>query len=675
MNRIDVSADLMAALEPFLSEARPLEAAERAGVELPPDLADGEWEKRATSPFPADLVAALAVNHGPPPPLRVSVQARAASSIVAGGYLLAASTRLSVLDQVLSELWRVETIPRELSESVVFLRFDELQTNCNNVPADGTVGAPQLPSPPTVSASSVRPTNVHVDVVFRLPVLVSGEEAAALSGVLGLEVPLDFDVRQDFVQLTEFAIEGVTGSLTIDGTSTITPQSEAARGALEGLLVPRARGVFAVLAATTLRFPAAMPIQKKRYPNSFLRIVQAGAVTVRADGRDFAKVGINVQNRHLVNPSGLTAVGLPRRGSNLHAIVDEKFASDALSSIIASGDLAAFINRVLARHSPVSLRKVVVDGGRVSFGSGRLHVSLDCTMKKACEFGKDLGFTASVTGTAGIANGTLTLESSDVDINLDNSDAFLCTILNSILGPLGTVATIAVEAYAASLNPSSSDLDIPVSETSTPLPGSDKVVHLELTHAAIGSGALGADGQLSLIADPEHVFAYLRVVEKLGPVIRVPVAGATVQLHELDNPPPSGDDVVVPKTGETDVFRGNIETTTTIQYDRQPDQLLGTERTDENGEVTFVATSNKIGGMKTKTTTQTDVPTERVTSSRTERIPIPEPGPDLAVTITSATGQVLAQRRLIGLNVATRRLGTFDRRVEVAVTPRPGTNE
>jgi hypothetical protein len=526
-----------------------------------------------------------------------------------------------------------------------------------------------------VSASGVRPTSVHVDVVFRLPVLVNGEEAAALSGVLGLEVPLDFDVRQEFVQFTEFAIEGVTGSLTIDGASTITPRSEAARSALEGLVVPRARGVFAALAATTLRFPAAMPIQKKRYPNSSLRIVQAGAVTVRVDGRDFAKVGINVQNRHLVNPSGLTAVGLPRRGSNLHAIVDEKFASDALSSIISSGDLAAFINRVLARHSPVSLRKVVVDGGRVSFGSGRLHVSLDCTMKKACEFGKDLGFTASVSGTPGIANGTLAVESSDVDIDLDNSDAFLCTILNSILGPLGTVATIAVEAYAASLNPSSSDLDIPVSETSTPLPGSDKVVHLELTHAAIGSGALGADGQLSLIADPEHVFAYLRVVEKLGPVITVPVAAATVQLHELDNPPPSGDDVVVPKTGETDVFRGQIETTTSIQYDPLPDQLLGTETTDENGEVTFVASSNKIGGMKTKTTTQTDVPTERVTSSRTEHIPIPEPGPDLAVTITSATGQVLAQRRLVGLNVATRRLGTFDHRVEVAVTPRPGKNE
>jgi hypothetical protein len=315
-----------------------------------------------------------------------------------------------------------------------------------------------------------------------------------------------------------------------------------------------------------------------------------------------------------------------------------------------------------------------VDGARAFFGSGQLHVSIDCTMKNACEFGKDLGFTATVTGTPGIANGTLHIDSSDVDIDLDNSDAFLCAILNSILGPFGTVFTIVVEAIAASYNPSSTDVDIPVSETSTPLPGSDKVVHVELTEAAMSPGLLTAEGELTLIDDPEHVFAYLRVVEKLGPVITTPVAGATVQLHELDNPPPVGDDVAVPATGVTDVFRGHIETTTTIQYEPLPDQLLGTETTDKNGEVTFVVTSNKIGGMETKTTEQSDVQTGREIFSRTEHIPIREPGPDLAVTITSPTGEVLAQRLLVGLNVATRRLGTFDHRVEVAVTPRPSTN-
>jgi hypothetical protein len=669
MSRTEVSADLIRALEPFLSEARPFEAAERSGVQLPPDLAGGAWEKQARAPLPPDLVEALAAEHGPPPPLRVSVEPRTASPVFASGYALVASTELSVLGEVLSELWRVETIPHELSENLTFLTIEELEANCSNVPAGGKVGPLQLPRPPTVLASSVRPTNLHMDVAFRLPVLVEGEETAALTGVLGLEVPLDFEVASgDFVQLSLLAAEQLTGTLTIDASSPITAKSEAARATLEGSAVPRVQFAFK-LRHTELRFHAAIPIQKKRYPNSVLKIVQAGAVTVRKEGRDFAIAGINIQNRRRVNNSALRDVPLPGTGLNLHSIVNQSFASDALSSIIRSGDLARFITRILARHG---LAPVVVDGGRISFGRGQLELSLDCTMKDAC-VRKDLSFTASLTGTPGIANGTLTIESSDVDIDLDNSDAFLCAVVNSIFVGFGTILTIAAEAFVACYNPSASDVDIPVSETSTPLPGSDKVIHVELTEAAMRPSLLAANGRLSLIADPEHVFAYLRVVEKLGRVITVPVAGATVQLHELDNPPPSGDDVVVPKTGVTDVFRGHIETTTTIQYEPLPDQLLGTETTDENGEVTFVATSNKIGGMETKITEQADVQTNRTISSRTEHIPIREPGPDLAVTITSASGQVLAQRLLVGLNVATRRLGTFDHRVEVAVR-RPGTN-
>src|SRR6266576_3780087 len=100
MGRTEVSADLVRALEPFLSEGRPLEAAERAGVQLPPDLAGGAWEKQATAPFPPNLVEALAAEHGPPPPLRVSVEPRAASPVFASGYALVASTELSVLGEV-----------------------------------------------------------------------------------------------------------------------------------------------------------------------------------------------------------------------------------------------------------------------------------------------------------------------------------------------------------------------------------------------------------------------------------------------------------------------------------------------------------------------------------------------------------------------------------------------
>jgi hypothetical protein len=672
MDRTEISPEVIAELAPFLSAPRALEAAERAGVKLPAGLVERAREAKTGKPFPPELVDSLAAEFGPAPPVRVSVQPRTVAALSASGYALVASTDLSVLGDVLSELWRVGTIPHQLSKHLTdeLLSVAELEANCSNVPAGGEPGLLELSSPPAVSASTVTNANLHLDLAFRLPVLIDGQEAAALTGAFGLEVLLEFEVvGVGVVQLSQAVIQTLTGTLTIDGSSTIRPQSEAARATLESLIVPRLRTALLFL-LPTLSFQAAIPIQKSRYPNSVLRVVQVGAVTLREGGRDFAIVGVNVQNSRPVDQLALTAVPLPGPDLNLHAVVDEQFASDALSTVITSGDLAAFFNRVLARHSHgLKLAEVVIDGGRIDFQDERLLVSIDCTMVDACEFKKDLGFTATVTGTPAVANGTLAIDNSDVDIDLDNVDAFLCTILNSILGPLGTVATIAVESFIAAYNPSTSDVDIPVSETSTPLPGSDKVIDVELTDATMTPGVLTAEGRLRLIADPEHVFAYLRVVEKLGPVLTFPLAGATVELYELDNPAPAGDDVAVPEAGETDVFTKKFETTTVIQYEPLPDQLLGTQTADENGNVTFIVTSNKIGGIETKTTTKTDIQTDQIISTRTEHLPIREPGPDLAVTIRATTGEVLAQRRLIGLNVASRRLGTFDHRVEVPVPP------
>src|SRR5262249_6928038 len=157
----------------------------------------------------------------------------------------------------------------------------------NNVPAGGTLGLLELTTPPRVSASGVTNANLHLDLSFRQPVLVDGQEAAALSGVLGLEVPLDFQVTPDsFVQLSQDATDGVTGTLTVDASSSITPKSDAARATLESLIVLRSRIALSYLSWTSLRFKAAIPVSKSRYPNSFINVVQAGAVTLRDGGRD-----------------------------------------------------------------------------------------------------------------------------------------------------------------------------------------------------------------------------------------------------------------------------------------------------------------------------------------------------------------------------------------------------
>jgi hypothetical protein len=672
--------DVVTALRPFASEAQPLEAARLAGVALPIELR----ETAAGTRFPPGLAASLEREFGPAPPVTVDVVPRADAALAASGYAIAASTDLSVLNEILAELWRVDTIPNRLTaaETAALVTIAELRATCDGVPPSGAPGVLELSRPPTALASTASSTNLHLVVAFRLPVLAGGEETAALSGTLALEVPLgEFYVdTEGWVSPSLTSSAEATGILQVDPTSTITPSSETARAVLESHMMQGVRAALVQLFAVTLRFKAKIPIHKRRFPNSFLQVRQVGAATCREGSRDFVVVGINVQPpQHPVSPPALAGIPLPDTAQRLHVVAAESFGTDALASVVKSGDLAAFINRVIARHAPVegSLPIVRVDGGRVAFLDGKLRVSIDTRLIDACAFGKDLALTARVDGTPAIANRTLTLSASEVDLDLDNTDAFLCAVLKGIAGPWAAAFTIAVLSLIAAYNPSASDLDIPIAETSDALPGSDKVVDVELTKATITPGLLTSRGQVRLITDTNHVYAYLRVVERMGRLLRFPVPGASVALYELDDPPPAGDDVVVPETGETEVVTPKYETTTVVQYDPNPDQQLGTQVTDESGRVTFVVKVNSTGGTQTTTRTQTETDRGKVVSHQSRQVPVTEAAPDLAVTITSPTGELLAQRRLVGLNVRAGRLGSFDHPVDVPVerTPLVGPGE
>src|SRR5438874_2798317 len=110
----ETARTLITELTPFLSAPDPLAAAKRAGVTLPPDLGNGGRQSNGGKPFPPAVAASLATDFGAPPPLNVSVGPRPAAALSASGYALIASTDLSVLNDVLNELWRVETIPHRL---------------------------------------------------------------------------------------------------------------------------------------------------------------------------------------------------------------------------------------------------------------------------------------------------------------------------------------------------------------------------------------------------------------------------------------------------------------------------------------------------------------------------------------------------------------------------------
>lgn len=381
---------------------------------------------------------------------------------------------------------------------------------------------------------------------------------------------------------------------------------------------------------------------------------------------DYVNLGILVGTEDRGDPAGLAGVELPVAPSNLRAVIDQDFATDALEAVIESGELADFFNRVIKRHSQgLSIVPIEVHRGSVTFDQDSMRVVLDCTAVDACTGGKDLGFAASVSGTFELVDGELTFQSSHVDFDLDNSDAVICLLLSALTGPFGIVVTTAVLAFVAAYNPDGKDISTPTA-FATLLPGSESDAAVRVDRVSLRPGVMVVDGTAEVVANRERIFTYLRVVE--GWPIAAPLAGATVELIELDSPAPPGDDVVIPEAIERTQLNDKFEFTEVGVYTPMTDHQLGSAVTDDEGFVAFASVVRSVGGTFSYTKTIEEIHTGRVVSNVTTRTLVPEPRPDLGVTITAADGRVLATRLPVALNVADKRLGTRERPVQVRVS-------
>jgi PASTA domain-containing protein len=179
---------------------------------------------------------------------------------------------------------------------------------------------------------------------------------------------------------------------------------------------------------------------------------------------------------------------------------------------------------------------------------------------------------------------------------------------------------------------------------------------------------LTGEGTLALIEDPLRIYAYLRVVERGLSRDTLPVTNAEVTLYELDDPPPLGDDVIDP-SGYTEITTPRFQITEETLYNPRADEVLGTATTGDDGRATFVVISDMIGGSATTTRAIENFHTGQTSVTITDRL-VGEALPDLAVSVRSADGTLLAGTRLIALNVEHRRLGRFDQPVDVVVEPR-----
>jgi len=660
-----------------MTNPRPLDALKQAGFTLTGEVATSfAHQPPPAHSFGPGAFQTLAAVVGQVPHIslhighRPEIQARSL-----GGFGAVCSADLTVLNDVLAELWRVRTIPQQLTDeqTTQVLTLSDLTAACTGVPDDAVLGHLAITSPPVAAASSVTPLNLHLAVPFNFPVQAAGP--ASLRGVVHVEQPLGF-VNQAGLNDTELrvrlsldAINTLTARLEIGSGSVLQFRSDATRKAIEQKLEPVLRRVLTFLFydRSLLAFPGAIAVSST-FPNSKVDITDIGAVSIRKADKDFVAVGINVVTSQPHHQAALTSAELPVAPNNVHAVADERFATNALSAIIKSGDLAAFINRAIGRHTPViDPINVVVKSGTASFDQDLLRVSVDCAVTGFCTRAKDLGFTAKVWGTPSIADGTLTITGSNVDMDLDTTDAIVCSLLGNLLGPVALLVFDGALAFIAAYNPDGRNFEYPTTDTSQPLPGSDQDFKIELTRASASPGRLAADGKASLVPDILRAFVYLRLVTTPMPRLDVPIAGATVELWELDSPAPAGDDVVIPATGETETITPKFIISDSRTYQPMQDQLLGSGVTDSTGFVRFVSPLRSVGGIFTQVKTTEDVQTGKLISTQTHTQQVPEAKPDFAISVTDASGHVMTKRLLIARNNPGKHLGTIDQPLVVRI--------
>jgi hypothetical protein len=671
MAAVSTWSDFLASVRPFLNHASPLESLKQGGFVLGGPVANA-FEQPAQHPaFGPDALAVLSAAYGPPPPIDLHLVSQPVEppqkARAAGGFRAVASADLAVLNEVFAEMWSVRTIPNELTaeDTGKVLTVADLQDACTGVPPNAVLGNLAITSPPVAFPSTITPLNLRLDVPFNLPV----DAFASLRGVAHVEQPLEFenrfpkDATRPRIGLSLVAIERLDVNLEISASSALQLRSEEKRRPLELKIasVLRVVALELLVPGGTLSAPGDVSISNS-FPNSRVDVSQIGMVSVNSGSKNFVIAGINVVDQQPIDPSKLMSEQLPTGANNLHAVIDQSFASDALLAVVRSGDLARFINRAVRRH--VSASEIEVDSASIEFDDTILHLAVRCAAKNACPL-KDLNFTARLSASAVIENGTLSLQSSKIDIDVDTLDKIVCTILSGILGPFGVVFTLAVLVFLAAFDPSGRNLEFPTTANSEPLPGSLKDFKISLTQASIMPGSLIADGKAGLVPDILHAFACLRLIAGDS----TPLDGATVELLELDSPAPAGDDVQIPETAETERFTRKFIIDESTTYQPLPDQSLGTGVTDKTGFVRFVPPLRSVAGILTDITSKEDVQTGKSLSTTTSTELIEEAEPDFAISVTAADGTVLTRRMLIALNNPGKALGTRDAPLVVSINP------
>lgn len=670
--------DLIANVGPYLNSALPLQSMKKAGFAFSEDL-----EKSLGSVRPAIDAAEAArlekeLASYVPVRLHIGEAAKPKTSpvtrAVVGGFRAAGSINLDEVNPVIDELWRVRTIPNSISASdtAELISLSTLSQLCTNVPtvSDATLGGLQILTAPFFSASTVSTGNLNVVCEINLPVL--GSQPAAFQAKLNVEIPigalylfLDIKNRYRF----SIAADGASANLVVNPLGQIAPRSTADLDTLNGIVttgVQRILGAYCGPINPTLTLPAELTLSS--FPNTHFKLTQAGGATVLNTQKSYAILGMDIAEGLSVDPTQLSTVATPVTPFSIHGEIDESFATDALTAVINSGDLAAYINGIASRHWwGHLLPQLRADWGSVTFEGGNINLLIGITIPHYC-LGLDLNIRAGIYGPPVISNGTMTIGATSVDLSVDES--FWCALTG-----IGALLGMIMDIIFLSRSSSDSFKTIPASYSFAPVPGTDQDWTFAVQQASANKGTLTLDGTATMTPDPGY-FIYLRIVTGYAVTGYQPIANAQVTLSELDNPAPAGDDVVIPQTGTTVHVIAKLIIIDSKTYTPNSDQVLGTKTTDGNGNVMFIvepatatdpAGMNQVGGELKTAQTEIDVQTGKTVASDTSVSMVPEGRPDFGVAVTDSSGNVLATRKLVVLNAASTRIGTAQNPVIVVV--------
>jgi len=606
-------------------------------------------------------------------------------------YDVIAALNTSLADGILNGMLQTNTIPqripfdRFLSESDRATAATALSGVFTNIPQNSALGTLNIRGP-FVSRALHNTDALALDVPFSLEIVTLSpirNVVGVLSGKITFIVALDATEPQ-LGNLEEAAIvitatlplsptQGAP-ALAIDPASQIQPQRPQNLPTLALLLQ---RFVAPLIAQS---FEISPVINIPNIPGLRLIIQHSDIRTVDAPTGDRIAIGLRFIGAGNAPPNTGRLLNLvPDSGRNIVLRAHERHFDAALAAAQRNGALTEIAKKEDSRAR--------INSADMRFSGNKIIITLEGEVVDAC-LTVNVNFTVTQTLELILENGQLRVKSTSSP-DISNGDQILCAILAFVTALALSLPILIVAPFigifqailiAADLldfpGPSNSQSIIRLDR---PIPGTELIPVLDGLLSRVEDGALITSLNGSLRQDDTNTYIYARFLNTLhGLDPGVPLKRARVDVCDQDAPPPSGDDVNLPRTGETERIIGNkFIRTVSVSYEPPTrDPVLGQGTTNFDGRVMIVLRPGQVANGAGHVVTTTTIENLRTheTETTTTRRAVREGAADVYFRVFAMGDQEDTKGKPGGLtvNLRSKRLGTPAVPLQFALRLDPG---